>query len=140
MQIVIDNREKKYDKGFFYFLLNYIKKQLQSRYNRRKLKKFEDYLNLDKTELGPFKKQYSAIEIFLSSVYHLRLRKSMNDIYTIEVDPNVFYTGTQIKLIKLARALNYETADYVGYPIFTETFQEVKENLDGIYLMYERTK
>lgn len=139
MQIVIDNKEKKYDENFFPFLLKYTKQYLRLSCDYRKLEKFEEYLNEDTSQLGPFKKRFSAREIFISAVFHLTITKSFNDVYIIEVDPNVLYAGTQLNLSMLARTLNYGSTGYVGYPIFTDSFSYVKRNLDNIYLLYERT-
>ena len=66
MQIVIDNKEKKYDENFFPFLLRYTKQYLRISCDYRKLEKFEEYLNEDTSQLGPFKKRFSAREILLS--------------------------------------------------------------------------
>ena len=140
MRISIDNSSEKYEDNFFEYLKKFTTRQLILNLNPLKLKKFEDAINKEEELLSPFKKSFSGRDIFYAGANNLSITKFFDGRVIIQVDPNVIYYGTKIKLVTLIRFLNYGNEEYKGYPIFTDTFNYVRSNLDAIYQLYERTK
>jgi hypothetical protein len=140
MRISIDNSSGKYEDGFFEYLKRFTTRQLILNLNPLKLKKFEEAINQEEELLKPFRKSFSGRDIFYAGANNLNVIKFFDGRVILQVDPNVIYYGTRVKLITLIRFLNYGNGDYKGYPIFTDTFNYVRNNLDAIYQLYERTK
>lgn len=121
MQIIIENR-KPYDEKFIKWLVKQIKAKLFSAVNISLLKSLNDKLS----DLGI---EINIEKSFIYIVNHVTYVKSKFNYY-IFIDGNKVIPGTKYKYIDVVKLINYGTIEILGYPIFSDVFNEININLD----------
>ena len=137
MKLVIDKTKYNFENEFYIWLLDYIKYMLKLKIDYRKLHKFQTLINKNKTILGPFKKYVSGKDVFITCVENIIVQETTNKLI-YQIDPTAIYPGTFIKISMLGRMINYGTLNSQAYPIFTDIFTQVKNNIKPIYNIYKR--
>jgi len=81
-------------------------------------------------------KPYNAYELCIIAMYNL-ITKQESENYIIKINPNAIYPGTYLKLVDLCKLINFGNLGIKGYPIFTEIFRKVENNIVNLYEKYE---
>ena len=85
-------------------------------------------------------KEYVGVQNLLNTLFrvnYIRCRKVRYD-YIIDINPNIFVSGSFAKLDDICRLINYGNSELPAYPIFTNMFNYVKENFYVLYKYYGR--
>lgn len=134
MKLVINNCD---DIQFIKYLIKLLRKQLLGSIVPGKLIKWDNYLNTLPIFKTKYKKGITAKEIIYSAAFNIRYMKSGQD-YTIYIDNNQKIFGTNAKLYSICKLINYGNMQMQGYPIFTNTFNYIADNIQILYLRYQR--
>lgn len=134
MKLII---KSKVEDGFYPWLIKFIRRTLLGKVDYRKLYMFEMTLNENKSLLGLFRRYISGREVFITGVNNI-IVTHFDDKDIIQIDPNAIYPGTQTKVITLCKMINFGTLNFEPYPIFTDTFKYVEDNIKYLYIMYKR--
>lgn len=135
MELLIPNS---YDDDFYSFIINYIEKIGVGRIDRKKLINWDLYFNSFSKLTNNFKKNISSYEIIISGIYNLIYIKREREV-VIKIDPVQKLPGTNAKINVLCSTINNGNLIVKGYPIFTDLFTYISNNLDSIHLLYELT-
>ena len=135
MELLIPNS---YDDDFYSFIINYIEKIGVGRIDRKKLINWDLYFNSFSKLTNNFKKNISSYEIIISGIYNLIYIKREREV-VIKIDPSQKLPGINAKINVLCSTINNGNLIVKGYPIFTDLFTYISNNLDSIHLLYELT-
>lgn len=126
---------RKYGLKFVLYIIKKLQKYIIGNINVKKLIFIEAYINLMYT--SQLRKYISAKDVIISG--------AMNITYTIyphkfviEIDSNQILYGTDAKLCDMCKLINYGVLGVSAYPIFTESFDYFKENLNVLFEQYLR--
>lgn len=100
---------------------------------RRSLIDMDLYLN----DTFEFEETTLAKDIMLFALDNIEIIKRTK-YYSIEINRNIDYPNTSIKLITLIQLINYGNLDIKGVPIFINEFKEVNKELKRLYKVYKR--
>ena len=117
------------DNDFIEFLIKKIKQYILHEADTKKLAAFDKYL-IRTLDLG-----ISAARIVVTATDNLKYIKT-NKTYTIEIDNNVYLVNKKAKLYDMCKLINFGNLSIKGYPIFTDTFEHFKHNLNDYISMY----
>lgn len=135
MKILIIDKDNKYTDSF----LEYVKSRCRDIYykkvNLKKLKPFETYINELPEYKSLMKKYISSNEICITGLYNIMICRYGQTI-VLKIDENSFLPNTRIKIIELCKLINNGNLLLKPYPIFTEIFDEIKENIEVYYAEY----
>ena len=81
------------------------------------------------------KKHISITEVCQIAFQNIIVLRFGNNI-TIKINEKVLLPNTNVKLIELCKLINNGNLDLKAYPIFTEIFNDVKDNLEKYYSEY----
>lgn len=137
MHISIKRTTEEINKDFGEFLIVKIKELLLLNINEPRLILLNNYIN---NEIIAFKSIYrkhiSAQEIILLGLQHLKVSESPTNIL-ISINSNIFIPGyDRIKLLDACKLINYGNSEIKGYPIFTNTFTKIVNEIDDYYNEY----
>lgn len=135
MRVLINDRDNKYTDEFFYFVKNKIKSYFYQRINMKRLEPFEVFINETPKYKSLLKKYISAFDICISAIYNIVIVRYGENI-VLKIDENAIVPNTNIKLINLCKLINEGNLVLKAYPIFTEIFDYVKDNIEKIYAEY----
>lgn len=135
MRILIIDRDGKYDDEFFDFVKTKIKNYFYQILNIKRLEPFEIFINKNPKYYSLFKKYISALDICISAIYNIVVIRYGENI-VLKIDENSVVPNTNIKLINLCKLINEGNLVLKAYPIFTEIFDYVKNNIEKIYAEY----
>ena len=135
MELLIPNN---YEDDFYSFIINYIEKIGIGRIDRKKLINWDLYFNSFSKLTNNFKKNISSYEIIISGIYNLIYIKREREV-VIKIDPSQKLPGINAKINILCNTINNGNLIVKGYPIFTDLFTYISNNLDSIHLLYEIT-
>ena len=135
MELLIPNS---YEDDFYSFIINYIEKIGIGRIDRKKLINWDLYFNSFSKLTNNFKKNISSYEIIISGIYNLIYVKREREV-VIKIDPSQKLPGINAKINILCNTINNGNLIVKGYPIFTDLFTYISNNLDSIHLLYELT-
>lgn len=128
MNITIIKNEK-YTTQFITWLLSIIRVEVLSSINIGTLQKYEEEVfNLYNVKIS----YYDVVKRSLNNLQILNSDKK----YVIQVNPNILYSNTNIKLINLINLLNYGTLQVQGCFIFSNVFENVQKNIEIYYNRY----
>lgn len=82
-----------------------------------------------------FQTDINAQSILISATQNLVIQ-TYKEITAIQINENIFFKDSKIKLIDLCKLLNYGTLDIPGTGIFSDTFDYIATNINQIYLNY----
>lgn len=135
MELLIPNS---YEDDFYSFIIKYIEKIGIGRIDRKKLINWDLYFNSFSKLTNIFKKNISSYEIIVSGIYNLIYVKREREV-VIKIDPSQKLPGINAKINILCNTINNGNLIVKGYPIFTDLFTYISNNLDSIHLLYELT-
>jgi len=132
MKLVIDNCN---DKQFIIYLINFIKQYLIDHSRSQKFSSLDMYLNKIPKYKTKFRKSLTCHDIVICGAYNLVYRK-YGKKYIITINENQKLFGLDAKLYDMCKLINYGTLEIDGYPIFTDAFNYVQDNLEMLYFRY----
>ena len=119
-----------YDEKFLYFIAQQLRKQILGSFNLKK----SIQINLELA--NRFNENLSFFKIIQSALNNLIMIKT-KDGYCIQINPNIKFLNTGIKLIDLVNIGTYGTLNVKGYPIILDAFNDIINNLDYYERYYE---
>lgn len=127
MDLVIYKQKTFIASDFLRYLCQMIQQLLLSSHIDFKL--FNQYF------IDNFQTNITAQNILINASQNLQVQY-FKDIIVIQINENIFFNDSQIKLIDLCKLLNYGTLDIQGTGIFSDTFDYIAKNINQIYLNY----
>jgi hypothetical protein len=127
MLLVVEN--EKANIGFISFLKRRLRMRILSSLNLTKLSKFDEFFESDyfKTLYGDKKVLASKVVVLGANNLRHTIIQESGSIY---IDPNMYYPGTQIKLVDLCNLINFGNLSVDAYPVFSDAFQHFSNNLE----------
>lgn len=133
MNLILNVKLNNYN-NFFKFLKDIIKSAILKNLDVKKLIVFDEYfknnLNIKVTPI--------ARQVIIIGIENLIYSKTSEGI-NIYINPSTIVYNTQYHVAELCRLINYGTLDLKGYPIFTNTFNKIKDNINMILSLYLET-
>ena len=126
---------RKYGLKFVLYIIKKLQKYIIGNINVKKLIFIEAYINLMYT--SQLRKYISAKDVIISGVMNITYTIYPHK-FVIEIDSNQILYGTDAKLCDLCKLINYGVLGVSAYPIFTESFDYFKENLNVLFEQYLR--
>jgi hypothetical protein len=131
--LIIEYSNGVLDAHFARWLVNQVKQELVHQLNPSKLDKWDDYLNSGETFEVINVKRVSSREILLSGIRGIVYELSPYTL-TIHIDRNQKVFGlNNVKLETVCKLINYGNTSISGYPLFSEVFSGVRDNI-GTYI------
>lgn len=129
------NFKNSYPDEFVDYLIIQLQKRFLKTLEVNKLKELEDYLNSVPKYKSIFIKYLKAKDICIAGIYNISADRTKTNL-RLYINPNVKYYGTNIKLVDLCKFINNGNLQCPGYPIFSESFNYIKNNIEKYYLKY----
>ena len=129
MKIKIHDPDHVIDSKFIRWLISQIKIKVAVQLKPDKLKRWDSYLNSVSAFTSIYKKKLLARDIILAGSVNLIFTEA-EDAYEIFINPNINTPGLdRVKLITLCKLINFGNREQSSYPIFTEVFNEISDNI-----------
>lgn len=135
IRILINDIEDKYTEDFFEFVKIKMRDYFYAHLNSKKLEPFDIFINENPKYQSIFKKHISAYDICVATLYNISVLRFGENI-VLKIDENAVIPNTNRKLIELCKLINEGNLVLKAYPIFTEIFDYVKNNIEEIYIEY----
>ena len=136
MRLHISDASKLLDRNFGMWLIPRIKTRLLSSIRKYYLGNWDDYINNSEDIKKLYTKTYRTEEIIIFAANHLKCSGVDGELY-IELDNNVYVPGfDRLKLITVAKTINYGTLTVKGCPIFTDCLNYFAENIELFAKMF----
>ena len=117
------------DRSFINWLCIQIRNEVVTNINLKKLEKWDKYFNSENVYKSIYKKKISTRDLIVAGISNLYYQTS-EDGFWISINPNKLTPGLdRIKLETICKTINFGNQQITGYPIFTNTFQEVADNI-----------
>ena len=130
MTIVVDN--KYINQGFISFIKKRILGYMSVILNINKLQRYDELFQSEEFLILSNKTSISSRKVVLMAMTNL-IHKRYETNTHIFINPNINYPGTNMKIVDLCKIINYGTLSIDAYPIFTETFNHIQQNI-GKYI------
>ena len=129
MELVIQDKRHLLTDRFNKWLLKRIKEKLFIDLDTSKLKVWDKYLEeSDFSQLGQHQKLHSD-KILILGINNLDYYAS-NGLITYRINPSVFIPGfNQLRVSRICKLINHGCLEVQGYPIFSNVFNEIAQNL-----------
>ena len=127
----------KYGLEFVLYIIKKLQEYIIGNINDKKLVFIEEYINQNYKSV--YRKHISARDILVSSAMNLTYQIYANK-FTVEIDSKQILYGTNAKLYDICKLINFGVLGIGSYPIFTESFDYFRDNLDYMYEYYIREK
>lgn len=127
MILMIDN--KGVSKGFILFIKKRMLTYCLSHLELSKLDKFDEYFKSEGFVNTYKVSNLSSRNIIYLGISHLSHRRYETETQ-LSIDDSLYYPGTNIKISSLCKLINFGNMDIDGYPIFSNTFQHFRDNID----------
>ena len=140
MKLVIRDTNNIYDDNFIMYVLkfiqNYISLEINKKQNIKIMESWTEYLQ-EYSVYSRFKnKTYLDCRyIITSGINNLVVKKNKN-VYTITIDNTKTIKGIGAKLYVLCKLIDTGCLDRRKFPVFTNTFNYVRNNLGAIRTLY----
>ena len=135
IRILISDIENKYTDDFFEFVKYKMREYFYSHLDYKKLEPFDIFINENPKYKSIFNKHISAYDICISALYNIEILRFGKNI-VLKIDENAVIPNTNRKLIELCKLINEGNLVLKAYPIFTDIFNYVKNNIEEIYIEY----
>ena len=135
MRLLIVDRDDKYTDEFFDFVKEKIRSYFYTHVKVKKLEPFEVFINESPEYKFPLRKYISCYDICIAALYNIVVVRYGRNI-VLKIDENSVVPNTNIKLIDLCKLINEGNLVLKAYPIFTEIFNYVKNNIEDLNLEY----
>lgn len=140
MKIEITNTNRTLDYKFGEWIIEVVSNEIKSNIDEKKLIRWNEYLNTDGVLKFTSRKSILAKEIIYLGIDNLRLSELPNR-FIIEINPNKYVPGVdKVKVVSACKLINYGNATMKGYPIFSNSFEMVVQNIDSLIEIYLRQK
>lgn len=124
--------DKRFDEPFIKFLIQKIKIDIMGNCNLQKLQPFGEMLEKLDIKVQPI----IIVQKGVQAITYREINNSKEKGYDIFIDENVMLGGTKFKLISLIKLLDKGNTELRGYPIFSQAFERVGNELDSQYNLY----
>lgn len=104
--------------------------------DEKKLIQWNEYLSSGNAITLIGRKSILAKEIIYKGANLIRVREIPKK-FIIEINPNVIMPGVKAKkVVTLCKLINYGNMEIKGYPIFSDTFTMIAENINAYIDLY----
>lgn len=124
--------DKRFDEPFIKFLIQKIKIEIMGNCNLQKLQPFGEMLEKLNIKVQPI----IIVQKGVQAITYREINNSKEKGYDIFIDENVMLGGTKFKLISLIKLLDKGNTELRGYPIFSQAFEKVGNELASQYNLY----
>ena len=132
MKLEID---RKYGLEFVLYIIKKLQEYIIGNINDKKLSFIEVYINQNYKSI--YRNYISARDIIISGAMNITYQIYPNK-FVIELDSKQILYGTNAKLYDICKLINFGVLGISAYPIFTDSFNYFKDNLDYMYEYYLR--
>ena len=126
MTLIVDNKD--INLHFIKYLKRRMLGHISLILNTQKLVPFDEYFSSDEFMLMSGGVRVSSRKVIILGMTNL-IHKRYETTTHIFINPNIYFTGTNIKLVDLCKIINFGNMSVDGYPIFTETFDYFSKNI-----------
>lgn len=138
MRLEIEYKDNALNKDFGNWLIKIITSSIKSNLNEKKLGQLDKYIEDNFTHL--FKKPVTSKDIIHAGLKELVCDDDSSKLI-IKISTNKFMQGLdRVRIETLCRLINYGNSSVKGYPIFTDTFNQVALNIKLYVDEYLREK
>lgn len=138
MRLEIEYREGTLGKDFGNWLISIICKKVKEDLDEKKLINMDNYIEKNFTHI--FKKPVTSKQIIYAGLKELICDDDSSKLI-IKISTHNFMQGLdRARIETLCRLINFGNASVKGYPIFTDTFKSIAEDIDIYIEMYLREK
>lgn len=138
MRLEIEYKDNTLNKNFGNWLIKIITSSIKSNLNEKKLGQLDKYIEDNFTHL--FKKPVTSKDIIYAGLKELVCDDDSSKLI-IKISTNKFMQGLdRVRIETLCRLINYGNSSVKGYPIFTDTFNQVALNIKLYVDEYLREK
>ena len=138
MRLEIEYKDNTLNKEFGNWLIKIITSSIKSNLNEKKLGQLDKYIEDNFTHL--FKKPVTSKDIIYAGLKELVCDDDSSKLI-IKISTNKFMQGLdRVRIETLCRLINYGNSSVKGYPIFTDTFNQVALNIKLYVDEYLREK
>lgn len=126
------------DDDFIEWLIDIIKHKIISQLDNEYIINFNNIVNdneIFKKNNPDSKVKFDVRKAILISLNTLKYRKIKN-VYIIDIGKDILFPNYQVKLETVCKLLNYGNTQIKGYPIFTNVFNDIRQNLESYYQQY----
>lgn len=132
----VEIHSTKLDRDFCEWLADIVKSQIKGSIDEKKLIRWNEYLSSGSTITLMGRKSILAKEIIFKGV-DLILVRELPEKFIIEINPNIMMPGVKNKRVStLCKLINYGNMDIKGYPIFSDTFSMIADNINAYIDLY----
>lgn len=134
MELRIKDDNGTFTDDFIVYLIREIGYYLPLKINKRKLIKWDDYLNsIGITTTDKYK--ISSYNVLLAGVHSLTYKKIDNE-YIINIDNNAYMPYITESIDTLCKLINYGNVELSGVYVLTETFEYFSKNVNKYFDKY----
>ena len=134
MELRIKDDNGTFTDDFIVYLIREIRYYLPLKINKRKLIKWDDYLNsIGITTTDKYK--ISSYNVLLAGVHSLTYKK-IDDEYIINIDNNAYMPYITESIDALCKLINYGNVELKGVYVLTETFEYFSKNVNKYFDKY----
>ena len=134
MELRIKDDSSTFTDDFIVYLIREIRYYLPLKINKRKLIKWDDYLNsIGITTTDKYK--ISSYNVLLAGVHSLTYKK-IDDEYIINIDNNAYMPYITESIDTLCKLINYGNVELKGVYVLTETFEYFSKNVNKYFDKY----
>lgn len=135
MKLVIDYSLVDGDEKFIQYLIKLMQKLYIKYLDIGRLSSWDEYLNSGIIKSIGNRKIYCR-NIIVSGFNSLRYEKYNNRKFIISIDQNAVFPSTFVKTISLVKLVNNGNTERKAYPVFTNVFNYINDNLEILYKSY----
>ena len=123
---------------FINFLMFKLRLLILKKLNRKKLKLIDEYVN----EKELFEKSNKNSKIKFNSYYaiHFAVRNivciNLRGKFIIKLKENINLPGFNTPILEICKFIDYGNYEFEGYPIFTNAFMNIRNNIVDYYKIY----
>lgn len=137
MKLKILDPDNILDKSFINWLCIQIRNEVIANINLKKLDNWDQYFNSETVYKSIYKKRISTRDLIVAGISNLYYQVS-EDGFWISINPTKLTPGLdRIKLETICKVINYGNRQIIGYPIFTDTFQNIADNITDYVQKYQ---
>ena len=138
MKLKIIDPDNILDKSFINWLCIQIRNEVIANINLKKLDNWDQYFNSETVYKSIYKKRISTRDLIVAGISNLYYQVS-EDGFWISINPTKLTPGLdRIKLETICKVINYGNRQIIGYPIFTDTFQNIADNITDYVQKYQK--
>ncbi len=126
MILIVENKDV--TQHFIRFIKKRMLRHISLILDTKKLIAFDEFFSSDEFRIISNNINISSKRIIILGMTNL-IHKRYETNTHIFINPNIYYPGTNIKLVELCKFINYGSLSIESYPIFTETFDHFSKNI-----------